>query len=402
MKNKMTLSGLRIEHRDDGLAYFLADIDFEGFDAPYEEREMWFAVKESDAWMFETESYDAFFLVPLYLAMYHKAMLCIEGTVSRTLYRNMMDYGQQILCNFSPALEHVAVEIGGYEELDFGDDRLIGTGISCGVDSLSTIYDRLVKEKDPNYRLTSLFLFNCGTHGDFEDEKSRRIFEARFSRNSQAASDLGLPIYFVNSNLHAFTHKIGEQKLGYFAIYSCVLSIQRAVKRYYVSSSYSYDELLEFKDQSHDFDMAEYCESYLVPLVQTESFTLVLDGAQYKRSEKIESIAGWEITKQHLNVCVDPGDDERNCSSCPKCMRTLIILDALDMLDDYADVFDVPKYKALAPEYKSSIVYRYGKEGFTTDNVDFARERGLELPSKPAAFFYKLVQKLKRVVGHVS
>ena len=97
---------------------------------------------------------------------------------------------------------------------------------------------------------------------------------------------MNLPIYQVNSNLHAFTHKIAEQKLGYFAIYSCILSIGNNIKKYYLASSYSYDELMEFHNQSHDFDMAEYTESYLVPLIQTENTEMVLDGAQYKRSEK--------------------------------------------------------------------------------------------------------------------
>ncbi|MFQ9180119.1 MAG: hypothetical protein ACLR3C_09555 [Eggerthella lenta] len=36
------------------------------------------------------------------------------------------------------------------------------------------------------------------------------------------------------------------------------------------------------------------------------------------------------------------------------------------------------------------IVFRYGKEGFATDNVDFAREKGLALPGRPAAMAFGL------------
>ena len=100
MSASIKLSGLRLEDRPDGLTYLVSDIDFIGFDSTYDEREMWFSVENEDSNMFETRSYDAFFLVPLYLAMFHGATLRIEGNVSRTLYRNMMDYGQQILLRF--------------------------------------------------------------------------------------------------------------------------------------------------------------------------------------------------------------------------------------------------------------------------------------------------------------
>lgn len=393
---KITVSGIRVEHRCDGFSYLVADIDFEGFDAPYDEKSMWFSVERKDEGMLEDRSYDSFFLVPLYLAMYHGAKLHIKGVVSRTLYRNMHDYGQQILCNFSPDLSKVDVEVEGYETLTLGSNRLVGTGISCGVDSLSTIYDRFAKEEDPEYRINSLFLFNCGTHGDFEDEKTRGIFNARYRRNAEAARDLGLPIHLVNSNLHAFTHKIGEQKIGFFAIYSCALAAQRAIRKYYTSSAYSYEEILRYWMQSRDYDMAAYCESYLVPLIQTESFELVLDGSQYRRSEKVQNIADWDIAKKYLNVCINPEEDGRNCSVCSKCKRTLIDLEALGKTQEYERVFDIKKYAKIADEYKSELVWHYGSDGMTSGNVDFAKAMGLPLPSKFKAFARLAIRKIKR------
>lgn len=46
---------------------------------------------------------------------------------------------------------------------------IVGTRNSCDVDPLSTIYDHFVKEEDEDYRITELFLYNCGTHGNFEN-----------------------------------------------------------------------------------------------------------------------------------------------------------------------------------------------------------------------------------------
>ena len=93
---------------------------------------------------------------------------------------------------------------------------------------------------------------------------------------------MGLPVYQINSNLHAFTHKVGEQRMGYFALWSCALSLEKAIKKYYESSSNEYEEIKSFSKYMKNFDMAEFCESYLVPLLQTENMEFIVDGCQYK------------------------------------------------------------------------------------------------------------------------
>jgi hypothetical protein len=382
-------------------SYLICDFSVEGMDSPFEEKTMWFAVKKEYESMLSDETYDAFFLVPLYLGMFYGAKVKISGKVSKKLYRNMMEYGQQILKNFSSDLDFTEVETNGLTEKVYSERNLIGTGISCGVDSLSTIYDRYEKENDIEYRLNSLFIFNCGTHGDYENPETQKRFINRYELNRKAASDMNLLAYQVNSNLHAFTHKIAEQKLGYFAIYSCVLSMEKVIKKYYLASSYSYDELLEFHDQSHDFDMAEYTESYLVPLIQTESTELILDGAQYKRSQKTENIADWDIAKNHLNVCINPHNGAENCSCCSKCMRTLLPLDAMGKLNEFSNVFDLDVYKKNSHKNKIMILASYHKEGFATDNVDFLNQYGVKMPSKFEVIIYKTVYAAKVIGRHI-
>lgn len=392
--SQFILSNIRKETHD-GWTYLVCDFDVEGMQSPFNEHTMWFAVKHENGKMFSENNYDAFFLVPLYLGMFYHAKVKICGKVSRKLYRNMMDFGQQILKNFSPDLDFTEVIVEGLSEKIYNERSFIGTGISCGVDSLSTIYDRYVKEKDVDYKLNGLFIFNCGTHGDYENPETQKRFMERYELNKMAAYDMNLPVYQINSNLHAFTHKIGEQKLGYFAIYSCILSMEKVMKKYYVASSYSYDELLKFHQQSHNFDMAEYAESYLVPLIQTESLEIVLDGAQYKRSQKTVNISDWEIAKKHLNVCIVPNNGAHNCSCCSKCMRTLMPLEAIGKLKDFAEVFDLDVYEKNSHKNKVMILEAYNKEGFATDNVEFLVDHGVKMPSKFEVMFYKTVHSIK-------
>lgn len=343
------------------------------------EKSIWFAVKKENEHMLTTEVYDAFVLVPLYLAMYYKTDLKIHGKISKKLYKNIQWYIQKIMCDFSDDLTRVNLLVDGYGTVD-ATPSLIGTGISCGVDSLSTIYDHYVKADDPDYKINALFIFNCGTHGDYENNATKNLYQSRYERNKKAADELGLPVYQVDSNLHAFTHLIGEQKVGYFAIYSCILCLERVLCKYYSSSAYSYQDIKIFNKQAHDFDMAEFCESYMIPLIKTETFELISDGCQYQRSEKTQNIADWIIAQKYLNVCVNSKYGE-NCSMCSKCMRTLIPLEAMGKLDEFSKIFDLKAYREHAFKNKCKIVADFGKEGYATDNVNFARKMGMHLPS---------------------
>lgn len=104
----------------------VCDIDVTEIFNPFAEKTMWFAVKNENAWMFSTQVYDCFFLVPLYLAMYYGTDLKINGNVSRKLYRNMMNYGQQILCNFSDSLKKVKVYADGFDVVEKSSKKIVG------------------------------------------------------------------------------------------------------------------------------------------------------------------------------------------------------------------------------------------------------------------------------------
>ena len=245
--------------------------------------------------MLASDVYDAFLLVPLYLGMYHKDDIHIHGCVSKLLYRNVMNYLQRILCDFSDDLSRINVTVDGFKTAD-GNPNIIGTGISCGVDSLTTIYDHYVKEDDPDYRINGLFFYNCGSHGKY-GEKSEQLFFERYTLNKAAADELGLPVYLINSNLHAFVYTVGhDQNIGFMARYSCILSLQKGVKMYYLSSGLSYNEILKFGySVEHNLDFAGFSESYSIPLIRTEQLELIVDGCQYSRSQKTERISNWDI-----------------------------------------------------------------------------------------------------------
>ena len=392
------IKNLRIENTKDNYSRVVADINFLDMESPYDENSIWFATHSENRNLLTDESYDAFLLVPLYLAMYHKQDLRIYGKVSKRLYKNITNYIQTILCEFSNQLSRINVFVDGFTDVIEGG-HIVGAGISCGVDSLSTIYDHFIKETDSDYKINALFFFNCGTHGDFEDPKTLELFEKRYELNKRAANEMNLPVYLINSNLHAFTHRIGEQRVGYFAIWSCIFALEKAIRKYYVSSSNEYEEIKSFSKYMKEFDMAEFCESYLVPLIRTENVELVIDGCQYKRTQKTENIADWKIAQKYLNVCIN-SKDGTNCSRCSKCMRTLIPLDAMDKLDSFSGTFSLDTYRKYLPRWKCYFVANSKKLGFSEDIVTYCATHRYSMPLKiiavPYAFLWRCISFLKR------
>ena len=395
------LSNLR-EFTKDKWTYLSCDFNVTEIENPFQEKTMWVAVEEKNADMLADNVYDPFVLVPVILGMYYKQDVHIDGNISPRLYHNMQHYLMNIFDRFSDHTNPISFTVNGFDTVVRGGVKLVGTGISCGVDSLVTIYDNFVNENDPNFKINSLFFVNCGTHGDYEDPASHKKYRDRVALNKTAAEELGLPMYLVNSNFHAYTHKIGEQKIGYLAIYSCVLSLQKYIKRYYTSSNLCYDEIAEFSKLSRDFDIAEYAESYMPHLIATENFELVIDGCQYTRAEKTERISEWRFAQKHINVCNNLNGGAENCSYCNKCMWTLIPLEAIGKLENFKDVFNLNAYRKYAYRWKCSFVSHYGKDAMETSIVRYARAHDLSLPSVPVAkvytLCYRILRKIKRVM----
>ena len=376
------ISGLRRYVSREGMAARLeADIKFVDVDAQYPASTMWFEIRKDYAPAFSTDTYDAFLLVGLYLAMYHKTELRIRGNVSKKLYKNAKWYIQKILCDFSSALSPVEIIVDGFAPTQV-TGKYIGAGISCGVDSLSTIYDRFVKETDPDYRINALFIFNCGSHGDFTAAHTQQVFHSRAVRAVAVADELKLPAVIVDANLHQFRHDTDKDTVLFLSFYSCVLSMQNIIKRYYVGSGCSYDSIKDYSAKMHH-DLATSSDSYLIPLIQTERVELIIDGCQYRRVDKIANIADWDIARKYLNVCLlQKGADSTNCGECSKCLRTMLTLEILGKLDDFAAVFDLDKWRKMSFQYKVDSVRRVDEEIFFKENVELARERNFPLPER--------------------
>ena len=355
-----------------------------------DEETMWVAVKNENAFMLNDENYDAFLCLPVIMAMYYKTDLRIHGKVSRILYHNVSKYVQSIFGFFKDGTKIINIEVDGFAEVQ-KKGSIIGTGISCGVDCLQTIYDNYCLEDDIEYKINGLFNFNCGWHGKYGKEETYRLFQERSRRNKQAADDLNLPLYLVDSNLAAFLSHLVDQT-SYFNLYTCAFALEKGLSKYYISGSYSFRDILRIGYKSRNRDFSEFGEPLVVALLRTEKFELISDGYQYDRTGKTERIVDWDIAKKYLNVCCI-NDNEDNCSICHKCVRTLLALEAMNKLDEYKNIFNISAYKKQAFPYKCRIVLngKNGNDGFSSDLYRFYRLKKKKLPLRTVALLVKLI-----------
>ncbi|MBR0501625.1 MAG: hypothetical protein IJJ77_00075 [Paludibacteraceae bacterium] len=393
------LSNIRIEKTDTD-SKLICDCKSDSFS----EKTMWFSAPLSFGDVFTDEVYDAFLVAILYPAMYYKENIVIRGAVSKKLFKNITTYVNKVLLAFSCELSDVDIKIENYGIVTKTGTR-IGTGFSAGVDSFSTFVEYYANEKDVDYKINTLFFFNVGSHGRFDNPDTIIKFKNRYEYCKVFPDSLNIPFIPIDSNVHAFHEKFGHEKTDTITLVSGILSIQKICFKYYLSSGISY---FENANNYKNFDIAAFSDPYILPLLSTDNLDIIPDGEQYLRTEKTVQISDYAPAQKFLNVCVK-GDNgyttAKNCSCCPKCMRTLMALESMDKLTDFAEVFDIDVYKKHSFKYKCRQRLMYNIDPFAKDNVDFARKNKKNVPSLFIAWLYlspsKSVTLAKRIAKKV-
>lgn len=208
----------------------------------------------------------------------------------------------------------------------------VGTGITCGVDSLYTVAE-YSKTAFPRQNLTHLCLFNVGSH-DIGAEDPAEMERSRIALAEKFCAENGYAFLHVASNVHDFSPNYTR----YYSILNAaaVMALPKLLCAYYVSSTYSVSEFhLTATDLTH-------FEIFVLDALSTRTLKFYSTGTEVSRFEKVKRLTAFPQSFAFLNVC---NTYSKNCGVCVKCLRTLYALDILDALDAYAAVFDVEAYR---------------------------------------------------------
>ena len=327
-----------------------ADIDRDG-----EKRTLWFGVDETYAKYLLHERSDAFVIGILQYAIQNGHDIVSEAPMTRRIFEQLTE--QFLPCYNRMHGDFKSRKGRAVKIISPLDDEVsplgvsVGTGISCGVDSLHVF----ATHKD----VTHACIWNMhGITNDETDEKRRIGWENLVSqaRRFCAATSYDLIVGDTNFDRGCFPDLAFDGSTTYGNLFA-VHALQKLWSKYYVASTYSIEDFSLSLDVCADPTHYEYL---LFPFASCGHLSVRVDAPQLSRVEKVRDLIGYPPAKKFLNVCWDIHPDNKNGTyDCPKCMRTILNIWAWDALDEFRDVFKIDYVKKHPEEFIAELYRGY-------------------------------------------
>jgi len=343
---------------------------------PTGESELWFSICDPyEKYLFHERS-DAFVFGLLNLAQRRGYDIVCEAPMSAELHYRLTSILIPALSKHGRSMHRTQIHA------ELTDSPLenaggVGTGCSCGVDSLHAIMHHL-RHPMKSLRLTHLVVNNAGAF-----QKGMGQYERSVKVASRIAQDEGVSLVITDSNISDF-YSEGFELYHTYANMFCVLALRKLWRTFfYGSSGHDYSH---FSVVDNDVDSADKYDLMSLFCVSTGGLNVYDEGGAFSRFEKTRAIYDFELARKCLNVCVC--DTGSNCSKCDKCRRTLLNLDALGGVEPFGDVFDINVYRKNKVRYLGWALWKRwnGYGDMTNDALDIL------VPScRVSALFWALV-----------
>lgn len=339
---------------------------------------------------------DHLLVMLLLYAMKKKEDLKFDMPISERLYYQVKTYLMDALHQENKNYKKITI----YAELISKDyqkekehKKVIGTGMSCGIDSLCTFYTHNYLNDCEDYKINILGYFNIGAfhYGDGKRNKNQKgkfIYEEHKKMVQRFADEVKLPLFIVDSNF-ADIFPMDHDKVDAMRNCGVVLMFQKMFDIYYYSSSYSLNDFHLDPEKG-----SGYYEIYTLPNISTNSVTFYSSNSTYDRLRKTIEIANFDLAYKYLNVCTV---GINNCGQCAKCARTLVTLDAINKIDKFSNVFDIDSYKK---RKRMLIGYALAshKESYFKELVPILKKKKILFISYCYCFIFSLLKPVEKLM----
>jgi hypothetical protein len=274
---------------------------------------LWFRFPRSAAPLL-TRRADPFVIATALHALHRYRRLHVRGTVSDGLFANLAEF-QAAFAAFHhlPFLDPVIYSTTETAAPAGPAHRASGiTAFSGGVDSCFSVYRHTaLSTLEPKRSLGAALMM----HGFDIPLDQPAIFARSAERSRHLADDAGLRLFTGATNLR-------ELPVPWEETFAAAVAGSLAC----FQSAFSFGLVPSFQEWSQArFDHGS--NPLTDPLLSSPSFQIVHDGAGFGRIEKLRQLAGWPGAMQHLRVCWQGDELDRNCCVCEKCLRTMLMLD---------------------------------------------------------------------------
>ena len=340
--------------------------------------DIWYKVSNKYGKYFCDDRNDGFVLGLIHYAMATGQDIESELPVSKKLLFNLNYILIPTFCNKYSGFKRIYVKAEGTDKM-YKSEGKVGTGMSCGIDSLYTIYSINQNYVDKDYHINVLTFLDTGashyvphmpSKSSLEDinEEANKIHTNKMIRAKKVAEDLKLPLLEVRSNISDLYQGMFSPGNLYRNM-SCILNLQKYFGKYYYSSAgYQIDNFIV--DLQEDPANAE---QLFTPLFSTEGLIVMSGGISRPRYIKTAELSDDKIAQKYLNVC----NLDENCCSCGKCYRTLTTLETLGKLDKFSNVFNLDEYKKNRNKAYMWLVAYKKRDHFAKDIYEVAKKEKL-------------------------
>ncbi len=363
--------------------------------------DMWFDVPSEYKYALCAERSDAFVVALLYFAMVAGEDIKTDIPITEQLLYQLKEYVIPALCRKDDGFDTVIHIIADTAHECPKNDNFVGTGISCGVDSFSTVLQHINDDIPDDFMLTHLTLFNTGSMNftgygkvsSLEEWRSDTVkeFDTRIEIGKNVANELGLKFIDIDTNIPDL-----YQGLFYCShLYrncSAVLATQKMWRYYYYASA---GEGIK-SNVTLRTSPAEY-DTLVLPLISISNLDFYSGGLVLERLEKTSLMADNKIVQKYINVCAYETD---NCGKCSKCIRTMLALDLLGKLDNFKESFkDMSFYRANKWKYMALIYEADEKDTYMYELKKYIRKSNIKYSTKTKLYHFLLpLRKLKSII----
>jgi hypothetical protein len=157
-------------------------------------------------------------------------------------------------------------------------------------------------------------------HGFDIPLREREAFTSAMERSKRMAASLGMDLIPVATNykdvVEDWPHSHGA------AVASCLALFGAGYREGLIGQTFTYGEIRH---------IAEGVNALTDPLLSSDYFRIVPDGAGFERADKIRVLGEWKEFLRDVRVCWQGPQKDRNCCVCEKCIRNILTFRALGL-----------------------------------------------------------------------
>lgn len=270
---------------------------------------LWYKIPESSQ-QYVTNACDHFAVGSVFLMMKISVDARIHGQVSPSLLRNLQAF-QSAWVSWRPDLANVDI----FADLELEDTPPTPSmqaimAFSGGVDSCFTAFRHTLSKTERFPRKLTTALMVQGFDIPLDDSKG---FALAADRSRRMLSSIGIDLITISTN---YREVIGDWNHSHgSAIASCLYLFRKGFSEGLIGQTFTYGELR---------NVTEGVNALTDPLLSSNSFRIIPDGAAFKRADKILAFKDWPEALQNLRVCWEGAQKDQNCCNCEKCMRNIL------------------------------------------------------------------------------